>query len=186
LGEGNLLRELEAVLFVADGPVGLDELAQAIDASTEAIEAAIEALLTAAPGRGLTIARLGRRVQMVTVPEAGPAVERYLGADHAPKLSAAALETLAIIAYRQPITRAQVDAVRGVNSDGVLRTLVARSLVCPVGRLEQAGRPVLYSTTFDFLEYLGIGSLDELPALPEGEIETLSREQIVAPPPDAA
>ena len=85
------------------------------------------------------------------------------------KLSAAALESLAIIAYRQPITRAAIEGVRGVNSEGVLRTLLARSLVAPVGRLEQAGRPILYGTTFEFLQYFGIGSLAELPPLPDGD-----------------
>ena len=120
---------------------------------------------------------------MVTAPEASEAVERYLGTDHAPKLSAAALEALAIVAYRQPVTRAQLEGVRGVNCDGVLRTLTARGLVVPVGRLEQAGRPVLYGTTFDFLEYLGIGSLEELPKLPDevlAEVQEAESGEVIA------
>jgi segregation and condensation protein B len=106
---------------------------------------------------------------MVSSPEAAPAIERLLGLSHSAKLSSAALETLAIIAYRQPITRAQVEAIRGVNSDSVIRTLLARSLVVPVGQLEQAGRPELLGTTFEFLQYFGIRSLEELPSLPELE-----------------
>jgi len=87
--------------------------------------------------------------------------------DQSAKLSMAALETLAIIAYRQPITRAQVEAIRGVNSDTVIRSLMAKSLVCSVGRLEQAGRPELLGTTIEFLHYFGARSLADLPPLPE-------------------
>jgi segregation and condensation protein B len=104
---------------------------------------------------------------MITVPGAAPAIERFLGMDRSGRLSAAALETLAIIAYRQPITRARLESVRGVSSDGVLRTLQAKELVAPVGRLEQVGRPILYGTTFEFLQYFGIASLEELPHLPD-------------------
>ncbi|MHA1572719.1 MAG: SMC-Scp complex subunit ScpB, partial [Alphaproteobacteria bacterium] len=118
---------------------------------------------------GLHVTRVGTRVQLVTMPDAAPVVERFLGISRSGKLSGAALETLAIIAYRQPITRAQIEAIRGVNSDGVIRTLQAKALVAPVGRLEQAGRPILLGTTFEFLQYFGIQSLDELPSLPELE-----------------
>ena len=167
LGNVDLMRMVEAVLFVADGPVSIEELQQALEEAPEAILAVIDHIVELSAARGVTINRMGKRVRMVTVPEASEAVERYLGAGHSSKLSTAALETLAIIAYRQPVSRAQVEAIRGANSDGVIRTLVARSLVTPVGRLEQVGRPVLYGTSFDFLEYLGIQSLDELPLLPD-------------------
>lgn len=112
------------------------------------------------------IVRSGQRVQLATAPDTVDVIERFLGVSGSSKLSGAAMEALAIIAYRQPITRAQVDAVRGVNSDGVMRTLQARQLIQPMGRLEQAGRPVIYGTTFEFLEYFGIPSIESLPPLP--------------------
>ena len=160
---------LEALLFVADGPVSLEDLAKALDVTPETLEEAVQRLIATGAQRGLRVAHVGRRLQMVTAPEAAPVIERFLGLANAGKLSSAALEALAIVAYRQPITRAQIEAIRGVNSDGVLRTLLARGLIAPVGRLEQAGRPVLYGTTFEFLQYFGIQSLDELPSLPELE-----------------
>lgn len=157
---------IEALLFVADGPVALEELAQAIGCDRETIEQATQRLSERLTSRGVRLVRTSSHVQMVTAPEAGPIVERFLGLDAPAKLSPAALETLAIIAYRQPITRAQIEEIRGANSESVLRTLLARSLIAPVGRLEQAGRPVLFGTTFEFLHYFGLKSLDELPELP--------------------
>ena len=158
---------LEALLFVADGPIALEDLAQAMECDLGGVEEAIAELTSALAQRGLGIARSGSAVQMVTSSEASAAIERLLGAGGHARLSLAALETLAVIAYRQPITRAQIEAIRGVNSDGVLRTLLARSLIAPAGRLEQAGRPILFGTTFEFLQYLGLRSLDELPRLPD-------------------
>jgi segregation and condensation protein B len=160
-------RFLEALLFIADGPAALDDLAKALEVEIAQVEEAVGRLSAALAGRGLAIVRIGSRVQMVTAPDACSAIERFLGVSDSSRLSPAALETLAIIAYRQPITRAQIDAVRGVSSDGVLRTLTAKSLIAPVGRLAQAGRPVLFGTTVEFLQYFGICSLDELPDLPE-------------------
>ena len=186
MAEVETRRALEALLFVADGPVGLEELVSALQVSLEQVEAAINEMVTLATERGVTIVRQGSRVRMVTVPEAGEVVERYLGTDHAPKLSTAALETLSIVAYRQPTTRAQLEAVRGVNCDGVLRTLVARGLVAPVGRLEQAGRPMLYGTTFDFLEYMGVGSLEQLPQLPETMIAEAEAKESSMPESETA
>lgn len=167
-----LVRYVEALLFVADGPVTRAELATALDVEAPELDRVIERLHAANAERGLQIVISGDRVQMVTAPEAGEAIERFLGISSSARLSGAALETLAIIAYRQPITRAQIEALRGVSSDGVLRTLLAKSLVAPVGRLEQAGRPILFGTTFEFLQYFGIQSLQQLPELPElAEVE---------------
>jgi segregation and condensation protein B len=163
LGSLNIECLLEALLFVADGPAALEDLAQALECDLAAVETAIAQLASSLAEHGLCITRLGSRVQMVTSPDASAAIERFLGVGGHSRLSPAALETLAVIAYRQPITRAQIDAIRGVNSDGVLRTLLARSLITPAGRLEQAGRPIVFSTTFEFLQYLGLRSLDELP-----------------------
>ena len=98
-------------------------------------------------------------------------MRQFLGLELTGKLSPAALETLAIVAYRQPVTRAQVEAVRGVNSDSVIRTLVNRGLIEEQGRLDQAGRPIIYGTTFDFLQQFGLSSLDQLPPLNSTEME---------------
>jgi segregation and condensation protein B len=106
---------------------------------------------------------------MVTAPEAAPYVERFLGLQYSGKLSAAALETLAIVAYRQPITTPQIEAIRGVDCQGVLRSLIARGLVEAVDRLDTAGRPVVYATTFEFLQYFGLANLTELPELEDTE-----------------
>jgi len=162
-----LARLVEALLFVADEPVSIPDLCTALEASVEAVQQAIEWLVEQAGSRGVAVIRVGMRVQLVTIPEAAPAVERFLGIDRSTRLSPAAMETIAVIAYRQPITRAQVEAIRGVNSDGVIRTLRARNLVETVGHLEQAGRPELLGTTFEFLRYFGLESLEQLPPLPE-------------------
>ena len=159
---------LESLLFVADAPVAISQLAKVLEVNVKSVEESLERLRAEYSQRGLRIQRKGKRVQMVTAPEAAPHIERFLGLQLSGKLSTAALETLAIIAYQQPITRAQIEAVRGVNCDGVLRTLTRKGLVEEIGRLEQAGRPIIYGTTFEFLQYFGLQDLAELPPL-EGE-----------------
>lgn len=156
---------VESLLFVAPEAVKISNLGDALDETPERIEEALAELTAGQSARGVRIQRLGERVQLVTAPEAAEAVERFLGLDLTTKLSPAALETLAIIAYRQPATRAQIDELRGVASDGVLRTLIHRGLVEQGDRLEQAGRPFQFRTTFDFLQHFGLQSLDDLPAL---------------------
>ena len=161
---------LESLLFVAAEPVAVARLAQLLEVSQEAVETALADLGAAyrAGRRGVRLLRKADRVQLTSAPEAAPYIERFLGLDLSSKLSPAALETLSVIAYKQPITRADLEAVRGVNCDGVLRTLLARELIEPVGRLEQPGRPFLYGTTTRFLQYLGLEALTDLPPLPEG------------------
>lgn len=158
---------VEALLFVAEEPANVADLAQALETDPERVQQSIERLMARAAERGVCVTRVGPRVQLVTVPEAAPAIERFLGIDRSTRLSPAAMETIAIIAYRQPITRAQVEAIRGVNSDGVIRTLLARNLIEIQGHLEQAGRPALLGTTFECLQYFGLSSLDDLPPMPE-------------------
>lgn len=158
---------VESLLFVAPEPVKITTLADALEESAERIEQALSELMEGQSARGVRVQRLGERVQMVTAPEAAAAIERFLGLDLMTKLSPAALEALAIIAYKQPVTRAQIDELRGVASDGVLRTLIHRNLVEQGERLEQAGRPFQFRTTFDFLQHFGLQSLDDLPALQE-------------------
>ncbi len=169
LGELRPLVELailvESLLFVAPEAVKIANLGDALQETPERIEAALAELIAAQSSRGVRIQRLGDRVQMVTAPEAADAIERFLGLDLTTRLSPAALETLAIIAYRQPVTRAQIDELRGVASDGVLRTLIHRGLVEQGERLEQAGRPFQFRTTFDFLQHFGLQSLNDLPTI---------------------
>jgi segregation and condensation protein B len=115
--------------------------------------------------RGLRLQRHGESVQLTTAPELAPVIEHYLGLEATSHLSRAALEALAIVAYQQPVTRPQVDAIRGVNSDGVLKSLLNKGLVQEAGRTEGPGRPILYTTTADFLGHFGLNSLAELPPL---------------------
>jgi len=154
---------IEALLFVADEPVSVRQLAQALEASQGEIQRALERVVVDYKGRGLRLQRQDGLVQFVTAPEAALCIQRFLGLDFASKLSVAALETLALVAYRQPVTRAQIEAVRGVSCDGVLRTLLSRGLVTALGRLDQVGRPIIYGTTLEFLQHFGLLDLSELP-----------------------
>ncbi len=170
----HLARLLESLLFVAGEPAPIQRLASALQVETEDVELGLLRLAEQLQERGIRLQRHHDTVQLVTMPEAADVVEAYLGLDLTTRLSRAALETLAIIAYRQPITRPQIEAIRGVSSDGVIRTLLHRGLIQEVGRLDTAGRPVLFGTTPDFLNYFGISSLDELPPLEEEDMEALS------------
>src|SRR5579859_669369 len=133
---------VESLLFVAGESVTIAQLARALEIMPDAVEAALEQLASDYQSRGVRIQRLDDRVQLVSAPEAAAAIERFLGIQAGARLSAAALETLAIIAYRQPLTRAQIEAVRGVDSGGVLRALLSRELIVEAGRLETVGRPI--------------------------------------------
>jgi segregation and condensation protein B len=163
--------QVESLLFVASEPSPIERLASVLETKPEQIEEALTSLDQYYASRGLRLQRKGKRVQLVTAPEAADAVRRFLGLELTGKLSPAALETLAIVAYRQPVTRAQVEAIRGVNSDSVIRTLVNRGLVEELGRLDQAGRPIIFGTTFDFLQQFGLSSLEQLPPLSTPALE---------------
>lgn len=166
---GDMLQSVvESLLFVAATPTPLARLAQVTGATEAAVLEALDRISAAyaTPGRGLRLLHKGDRVYLTTAPDSGPFIEKFLGLDLSTRLSTAALETLAVIAYRQPLTRGDIELIRGVNCDGVLRTLIARELVEPVGRLEQPGRPFLYGTTLQFLHYFGLESLERLPPLP--------------------
>lgn len=158
---------LEALLFVADEPVELAELARALDVSIAATRALVDALAESLAGRGLLLQRHEGRVQLVTAPAAGPFIERFLGARTGQRLSVAALETLAIIAYKQPVSRPAIEAIRGVDSARAIATLRARELIDAVGRAESVGRPVLFGTTIHFLEHFGLEHPADLPPLGE-------------------
>jgi len=137
----------------------------------EVVLNALEELGRQCEQRGLRVQRKGHRVQLVTAPHAAEAIERFLGLDLSGKLSPATLEALAIVAYKQPVTRADVDAVRGVQSDYVMRSLVSKGLIEEIGRLDQAGRPIIYGTTFEFLQHFGLTDLSGLPPLEPDEFD---------------
>ncbi len=156
---------LEAVLFVADAPVEIAALARTINASKSEVSDALEELAEACRDRGVRLQRTGELVQLVSAPQTAAYVERFLGLEH-PPLTNPSLETLAIIAYRQPITRTGIESVRGVDCDGPIRTLMARGLIEEIGRAPVIGRPTLFGTTVRFLEYFGLEKPDDLPPLP--------------------
>jgi segregation and condensation protein B len=163
--------QLEALLFVAEKPLSRREIATLAGVDRETVDARLGDLEVALGGRGIRLILSGDVVELTTAPEAGALIARYVGAD-AVRLSPAALETLAIVAYRQPVTRATIERIRGVDSDYTVRTLLHRRLIVELGRSETPGRPYLYGTGFDFLERFGLTSLEELPPL---DVEVAAR-----------
>lgn len=159
----------ETLLFVAAAPTPADELAKAAGVPVPAIEAALAELAEAlrAGRRGLRLQRHGDQYALTSVPDAARVVARFLGLSRTDRLSPAAMETLAIVAYRGPVTRGEVEAVRGVDSSGVLQTLLARELVETVGRRNTIGAPLEYAVTPGFLRHFGLTSLGDLPPLGE-------------------
>jgi segregation and condensation protein B len=156
---------IESILFVADEPVDVSLLARALRRSRDDVELALMDLEERCADGGTRLQRAGDLVQLVTAPEHGQHVERFLGLESRQRLSSAALETLAIVAYKQPVTRAAVEAVRGVNSDGAIGSLIARGLVAEVGKAPGPGRPGLLGTTMKFLEHFGLKDPSDLPPL---------------------
>jgi segregation and condensation protein B len=163
---GAIEATLEALLFVAGEPVSLPDLARALGQDEITSEAALRSLQIALTerGSGLQLLRIAGGWQLATRPEYAEAIGRMLMRG-ASKLSRAAMETLAIIAYRQPITAPEIEAVRGVSVSSVLKTLLERRLIAEAGRKEALGRPMLYVTTPDFLHYFAISDLSQLPPL---------------------
>jgi segregation and condensation protein B len=155
----------ESLLFVAEGPVPVARLAEALEVAPREIEAALAHLAETYLRRGLSLQYSRDKVQLTTAPAAAERVQRFLGLAAATPLSRAALETLAIIAYQQPVTRPQIESIRGVNSDGVIKNLLSKGIIEEVGRTDGPGRPVLYATTPEFLQFFGITSLADLPPL---------------------
>jgi segregation and condensation protein B len=162
-----LIRALEAVLFVSDEPLSATVLSQALEVDRATVEELIADLASAYEDReaGLVLRNVAGGWRLSTHPAAVEVVEKFVLSSRHSRLTRAALESLAIVAYKQPVTRHQVAAIRGVNSDGVLRALADRGLVAEVGRDDTPGRPVLYGTTPEFLERLGLSSLSDLPSL---------------------
>ena len=155
---------LEALLFVAGGPVTIQQLAAALERKPDEVEQSLQKLsLGYAEKRGLSVQWHKGRIQLTTAPHLAEYVEKFLGLEATSRLSRAALETLTIIAYRQPITRPGIDAIRGVSSDGVLKSLLSKGLIQEAGRADGPGRPILFETTAEFLQHFGLSTIDELP-----------------------
>lgn len=166
-----LTAHLVALLHAAAGPLSPADVARLLEISEERLDEVCE-LLDRHPPCGLALQRLPDRLQLTTAPGSAAIVERYLGSPPPVRLSRAALEALAVVAYRQPVTRGEIDAIRGVNSDSAVATLLGRGLVSEVGRRETIGRPTLLGVTPECLQYLGLRSLEELPPLPAVSAET--------------
>lgn len=167
--DASIAAALEAVLLLADEPLSPQVLAAVVQTSTEQVLATCDALAAEyeSQGRGFVLARVAGGYRYQTAPSQDVYVERFVREGHGGRLSAAALETLAVVAYKQPVSRHQVAEIRGVNVDGVMRTLRRRGYIDEIARLPGPGQAVLYGTTSQFLEHLGLDSLDELPPLGE-------------------
>jgi segregation and condensation protein B len=164
----DLALALEAVCFALNRPVTLSEAGELLGRSPHAVSAAADALARQLRGRGLMLQRHQGSIQLVTRPEVAWAVQRALNPERPSRLSRPAMETLAIIAYRQPVTRAAIEAIRGVNCDAVLEHLEHRGLVAEIGRQETPGHPRLFGTTLRFLQIVGLERIDDLPPIAGG------------------
>ncbi len=162
---------VEAILFVSPEPISANQIASLMDIPPREIKNAFNELDQLYAGRGIRLQYHKNKVQITSAPEAASVLENMLNLETTSTLSRAALETLSIVAYQQSITRPQIDSIRGVNSDGVLKTLLNKGLIDDVGRAEGPGRPILYSTTTEFLKYFGLSSYEELPPLDFDEIQ---------------
>jgi segregation and condensation protein B len=166
-GLDDLRKQAEAVLFSLGGAIEQRRLADALEVDLKTLTSVLDALDASLEGRGLMLQRHDDMVQLVTRPETATAVRRLLNPEVPGRLSPAAYETMAIIAYRQPLTKAAIEEVRGVDCERVLEGLLARGLIEERGRLEAPGTPRLFGTTMRFLQLLGVGRLEDLPGVPE-------------------
>lgn len=184
LPETELPAALIAMLFAATEPARLDVLARTTGYDVRRVRATLCDLAPEIARFGLILQWPDHdQVQLATDPDLAPLIRRFLGLERATKLSAAALEVLAVIGYRQPVTRPEIDSVRGVDSSGVIQTLIARELIEPVGRLQGPGNPVQYGTTGEFLRVFGLSSLDDLPELSEDLTEQIPEDNPVGEDP---
>ena len=176
-----LAHVIEAILFVAGEPVNVKEIQRALDVTEDETRQAIDALDSdySYHRRGITLKRFGQHIQLSTRAEYAPYVERLLQPIQKQSLSQSALETLAVVAYKQPVTRLEIEAVRGVKCDYSVQSLVNKGLIEEVGRKETLGRPILYGTTDKFLSHFGLSSLEQLPAPPEPKEEAAEEDPLV-------
>jgi segregation and condensation protein B len=172
--------QMEALLFVAERPLSRRELGAITGASPETIDGRLGDLQVVLASRGLRLIIDGERVALATAPEAGRLIGRYIGREPT-RLSPATLETLAIVAYRQPATKSVIERIRGVDADYAIRSLLHRRLVVELGRSDAPGRPILYGTGVEFLERFGLTSIDDLPV-----VDAAIAERLTLPDADAA
>lgn len=170
-------KALEALLFAAPGMTTLDQLAQGLGVSKKDTEKYLLELTSHyETEHGIRIQRMKDSFQLTTAADHGEAIEKFLNLESSARLTQAALETLAIVAYKQPATRPEVDAIRGVNSEAVIKNLLSKGLIEEQGRSEAPGRPILYAVTPEFLQSFGLDSLDQLP---EVDLEQLENKALV-------
>jgi segregation and condensation protein B len=178
------VEDLEALLFVVDRPITRREAAKLLEASKSDLDRLVTALTADLAQRGITLITHGDELQLASGAEQARAVLAWVGTGGS-DLTAAPLETLAVIAYRQPVTKGGIEEIRGVDADYALRVLLERGLIEEAGRLETAGRPIRYATTLEFLRRFGLGSLADLPAL-EGDAEALRHLELRSEAPDSS
>ena len=168
---------IESILFVSGRPLERSELRKLLDIDDPGLTQGLQTLEQNLEqhGRGIRLQRLGEQVQLVTAPENARYVAALLGLPMTAKLTSAAMETLAVISYRQPVTRAQIEAIRGVNSDRALASLVQHGLVAEIGRAQTIGRPTLFATTSEFLQQFGLTKLEQLPHVEPSPPQTHER-----------
>ena len=176
------VEDLEALLFVVDRPITRREAAKLLEASKSDLDRLVTKLTANLAQRGITLITHGDELQLASGAEQARAVLAWVGTGGS-DLTAAPLETLAVIAYRQPVTKGGVEEIRGVDADYALRVLLERGLIEEAGRMETAGRPIRYATTLEFLRRFGLGSLADLPPL-EGDAEALRHMDLRSETPD--
>jgi len=176
----SLESRLEALLFVAPATVNVKQLAEALGVPPREVEKALTSLEESYAPRGIRLQRHKGELRLTSAPQTAALVEHFLDLEATSRLSNAALECLAIVAYQQPITHPQIDAVRGVNSDSSIRLLLTHGLIEEVGRAEGPGRPILYATTPEFLQHFGLSKLEELPPL---NLDYLAKQETLPEPP---
>ena len=171
LTDTQLAAAIESVLFVSGRPLERSEIRKLLDIDETRLVVGLQLLEDGLlqQERGIRLQRLGEQIQLVTAPENARYIAALLGLPMTAKLTSSALETLAVIAYRQPITRGQIEVVRGVNSDRALASLLQHGLVIEVGRAQTVGRPALFATTAEFLQLFGLTSLEQLPNMQQGQ-----------------
>ncbi len=188
LSPAERIRTAGSLLFVADEPVPVTSLARHLGCSATVARSTLADLSNALQAVGLILQWVGDdQVQLGSAPDLATIVRQFLGQERSVRLSQAALETVALIGYRQPVTRSEIEAVRGVDSSGVLQTLLARGLIEPVGRLPVVGSPLLYATSPEFLRLFGLTSLADLPELPANlisQIEERAQTDVVEANPE--
>lgn len=167
--KGELKRTIEAILFVIDKPLGIEDLEEVTGSGRKEIREAIDHISGECEERtlGFRLVSIAGGYQMMTDTSVAEHVRKFVQLREKRKLSQASLETLSIIAYKQPITRAEIELIRGVNIDGMMRTLIEKGLIRPVGHKEAPGNPILYGTTKSFLDHFGLGCVKDLPLLKE-------------------